>query len=683
MDHVRESLVAIWASRAGLAQDELLAIARLAPAQWAAVQLAINELLIESGGRLIFAHDYLRQAVEKRYLRTTDVQAAAHRTLAYWFAAQPAHPRTSREVPWQWRRAEDRDPLKASLIDRDLFLNARADNDTDWISYWAWLGDDAAVVYEAAWPAWASEEMDSPSIAWVLADFLRELGSTGTFTEDLYQLSIDRLQKSGDTERLARDIERRMAMVLRDRGDFAAADSMLRASLSRAQSELGVSSDSSLNCMSSLAQLLRRKGAHEEAVRIARQAVAACEARPVPQDRIAAACLGNLATALYSAIADDADAAECESITRRALQASRQAFGEFSREVDIARANLANVLADTGNSFEAEQLHRASLLTRQEMLGAHHPDTLLATVNLGCVISESGRGNEAIDFIAPALERARAVLGEFHPSVIAYTEHLADAYTSCGDTATAASLLRESLRLATKAYGDEDERTARMRYNLLLALEKGGEWLEVNDVASQLWGDVRRLHGATAPIACDVAGRLSQGLQSTGQNAAAAEVLFQVLDFFAETDLSEERAIPTVMEVADNLTAILAALGRAEESRKVLEWVAACAGTCNGINHEVSLACVARLGWHLVHNGEFAEGWELLKNVLGAIEESAGPEHPRAVGLVIDMVDVLTAAELHDMALESVREYAGKSLECAQLLATKIAECELRRDEAM
>ena len=73
-DHGREAvqrvMEAIWASRAGLYTDEILAIAEVAPATWAGIANALDESLYESSGRINFGHDYLRKAVADRYAIT-------------------------------------------------------------------------------------------------------------------------------------------------------------------------------------------------------------------------------------------------------------------------------------------------------------------------------------------------------------------------------------------------------------------------------------------------------------------------------------------------------------------------------------------------------------------------------------------------------------------------------------
>jgi WD40 repeat protein len=69
-DSVRAVLEVLWAARESFAEDELLRVSELPPAVWAAIHSALDESLIDSGGRLSFSHDYLREAVQDRYLPT-------------------------------------------------------------------------------------------------------------------------------------------------------------------------------------------------------------------------------------------------------------------------------------------------------------------------------------------------------------------------------------------------------------------------------------------------------------------------------------------------------------------------------------------------------------------------------------------------------------------------------------
>jgi hypothetical protein len=130
---VRSAMEAIWASRAGLAQDELLAIAKLKPAAWATIHNALDEALIESNGRITFSHDYLRKAVGDRYGLTGKNKLKLHRKLAKWFVQQKnffsdrytqPNLRKAYELPYQLFEASDVSRLSRTLTDTEFLMCA-------------------------------------------------------------------------------------------------------------------------------------------------------------------------------------------------------------------------------------------------------------------------------------------------------------------------------------------------------------------------------------------------------------------------------------------------------------------------------------------------------------------------------------------------------------------------------
>ena len=142
---VQQAMEAIWASRAGLYQDELLAIAKLVPAQWAAIQNALDESIYESGGKISFGHDYLRKAVEDRYGLTGKKKLKLHRKLAEWFSTQEVDARVAEELPWQYSHGNKLKSLKAFLTNLPYFslvLN-NTNGNHDAALYWKQLGGES------------------------------------------------------------------------------------------------------------------------------------------------------------------------------------------------------------------------------------------------------------------------------------------------------------------------------------------------------------------------------------------------------------------------------------------------------------------------------------------------------------------------------------------------------------
>lgn len=90
---VRDAMSLLWAARRGLAESELLDLLAqrgnpLPRAIWSPLYLALQESLVSRSGLLAFFHDYLRRAVESRYLEGVTDRQAAHARLADYFDRQ-------------------------------------------------------------------------------------------------------------------------------------------------------------------------------------------------------------------------------------------------------------------------------------------------------------------------------------------------------------------------------------------------------------------------------------------------------------------------------------------------------------------------------------------------------------------------------------------------------------------
>ena len=118
---VQSFLTTIWASRTGLSETDLLEITRIAPLKLFGIRLSLGDSLINSSGRLVFAHDYVKSAVEFRYLRTERDQLAAHEAIFNWQSARPYwDSRKFEELPWQAMKAGKTDEFKSLFLEPDI-----------------------------------------------------------------------------------------------------------------------------------------------------------------------------------------------------------------------------------------------------------------------------------------------------------------------------------------------------------------------------------------------------------------------------------------------------------------------------------------------------------------------------------------------------------------------------------
>ena len=140
---VRDSMSLLWAARRGLSEAELMDLLGadgqpLPRAHWSPLYLALEQSFLSRGGLIGFFHDYLRQAVQNRYLPDLSVQKSAHLRLADYFEAQSGEsPRRLDELPWQLAQAREWQRLYTLLGDLEFFKDVWTFNRFEAKAYWA------------------------------------------------------------------------------------------------------------------------------------------------------------------------------------------------------------------------------------------------------------------------------------------------------------------------------------------------------------------------------------------------------------------------------------------------------------------------------------------------------------------------------------------------------------------
>lgn len=200
---VKDAMTSLWASRAGLSEPELLSLLsphatkktektakpKLPSARWTPLRYALDDFLIESGGRLAFSHDYMRIAVQNRYVRSSVTQKKAHRKIADHFSNGPVDWRVAEELPWQLNAAGDHSQLRSCLLDPDIFLNLWQSQPDELFNYWnkVWALDELVRAYGAVAQEWL-EDVSPRSrldLKIALADSLWEMGIINGFVAQL------------------------------------------------------------------------------------------------------------------------------------------------------------------------------------------------------------------------------------------------------------------------------------------------------------------------------------------------------------------------------------------------------------------------------------------------------------------------------------------------------------------
>jgi len=143
---IREVLSLLYNSRDGLSQNSLLEIMEQTKEvdryRFYPMILALEEHLVSHGGLYRFFHDYIKDAVESRYLVNDELKNHYKRELVEYFEKQEIDNQRVRELPFQLFSLQDRDRLYAILIDIPFFVAIQEFNEHELLRYIQFVDGD-------------------------------------------------------------------------------------------------------------------------------------------------------------------------------------------------------------------------------------------------------------------------------------------------------------------------------------------------------------------------------------------------------------------------------------------------------------------------------------------------------------------------------------------------------------
>jgi tetratricopeptide (TPR) repeat protein len=228
---VCESLTRLWAARRGLSEIELLESlgtegTPLPRALWSPLYLAAGDALVNRGGLLTFAHDFLREAVWETYLPTENHEQNAHLTLVDYFRKRPIGPRTTDELPWQLQEAEDWKRLAGLLTHPGQFRALWSKDQFEVKAYWTQIEMHSPLRMEQVYAPVIQEPTDDPNHAGRIGSLFADTGKLDAAFNVRTDL-VDHYRAAGDRVNLQASLGNQ-ALILQDRGDLDGAMALLK-----------------------------------------------------------------------------------------------------------------------------------------------------------------------------------------------------------------------------------------------------------------------------------------------------------------------------------------------------------------------------------------------------------------------------------------------------------------------
>ncbi|MEW6348660.1 MAG: tetratricopeptide repeat protein [Thermodesulfobacteriota bacterium] len=384
---VKDSLSLLWAARRGLYESELLGCLGyenipLPIEIWSPFGAAIQEWLVSKAGLLGFVHDYLRHAVQTRYLANTDAQKGAHLTLARYFGRRKTDTRRIEELPWQLTRAERWKDLLGCIKIPSMFRGLFAGEQIFYELCLDWKPLGERFDLEEALNGMLEKYRQNGAGQTDLADAVHEAGSflwlldRHEGAEALHRRELAmREEITGMDDRSVADVLDLMGGLACDKGDLDGAEARYRRALEIIEKTVGLHHPDLNDPLAKLAAVLEYKDDPKGAEALHRRRLEILEdtfGQDHPDFVIQA--LVDLARTLIDQ--RTYEYATVESLYRRALAIMEKDSGrDYPHAIHILET-LAFGLQDQQDYNGAEVLFRRALAIREKESGPDHPDVI-------------------------------------------------------------------------------------------------------------------------------------------------------------------------------------------------------------------------------------------------------------------------------------------------------------------
>jgi nephrocystin-3 len=409
----------MWASRHGLSETELLEISALSRLELSRLLHTLEYQLMRHDGLLDFYHQFLRHAVDERYLsgeNEREYEKEQHIRIADYFEKQEVSSRKATELPWQLQTIGAKERLRSCLKEIPMFLEFSSDDKHyELLGYWRSVGE--LDIMESDYESEAStffkdfpDLMEESTVYDKFGGFFHGSGRFGV-SESFYRRTLELNQTVYGAEHLTTaETSYRLAMLLKDRGNYKEAEPLYLRSYEIREKNLGKNKLEVAQCLFHMGRIHQEQGDFQKAEPLFREALQILLSSVGEEHTETAKTINNLALLRR----DRGDLNESEQLFRKAIRLSTKILGKDHPNTAVMINNLAYIEQLKGNRSAAEDLYRQALNTCEKVYGKEHPTTAMATDSLAIILREIGEHEQALQLYYEALNVWEKLLGKDH-----------------------------------------------------------------------------------------------------------------------------------------------------------------------------------------------------------------------------------------------------------------------------
>ena len=436
---VREVMSLLWASRGGLTEGELSEITGYSRMKISALVYNLDYHLIKREEMLTFFHNYLRVAVQKRYLPDEESQRKAQLRVAGYLEGLPIDDRIAYELPWLLYSAGAFERLWSVLAAHEVIAFFKSAGDVHLLlGYWR---NSDGLEQMAAYYTERCEQLDTPA-----AD-----------------------------PQIAGDYFHHVCEFLRLSGFAPAAVPIARKLVKLREERLGPEHADTAWSLNNLAVVLQEVDSNDEEVEPLLQRSMEIRRKVLGEDHpLLAGSLNNLGTHYV----EHDRLEEASLVLHQAYDIWHHHYGLHNRNTLYALNNLAHVMKGMGEVEKAIELFEQVLDARRKLFGPEHPSVATVLLSLAMILEKVGRDDEAKEMFEQSSTMGKRLLGLIHPHTIIMVSAQAEHLKKIGQPDEAAELYQDILPASIDHLGEEDHQSVQLAGHLAMALAEADRFDE-------------------------------------------------------------------------------------------------------------------------------------------------------------------------------------------------------------
>lgn len=496
-DFIKQILSYIITSRAGLSENELKCLAKASSISWSQFYCSFRPNLVIRDGRLSFSHSFISDAIQKRYLNTSeewekkcrrDILLICQKNESNWAIAEKAY---------QYYVLKDYDSLYNTILSIASFEYLRQNFLPDITRYWKTLlelkkGYSLYSYYPVIDCLAKKDKVRAVAFMLKMSSFSRENLSGPELSVDIAKYALHYVGE-GDNYELA-EINNELCLSYHFAGNYHLALECVQKAIRINEKRSASSEDLAANYCNACG-MLGRLGKYQEAIEYGEKAISIYNDRQIAPNDNYAACLftlgarygeiGNHERALdlffsalnirlniygtkhpyiahiyndigvsYSGIGDTKNALKYELM---ALGIRRELYGDCHPDIASSLIFLGDEYIKAGDFQKAEDCYQESMHIRNMIFGNNHPDTATVMDSLCNLYLNQSKYTDALKYGKMALEIREQTIGHHHEKTAYSYNRVGEAFMKLGDSQEGLKHKKEAVAILEKSSDKEKD----------------------------------------------------------------------------------------------------------------------------------------------------------------------------------------------------------------------------------